>query len=175
MERSNDENKDIMADFGGKFKGKRLLNAPMDLCAPKIFDQRNNAQSWLNISIDAALGCRVNVFYIIRHAGKKSKRQGNIIAIHPQAAPTVCSHILELLILLAKSFPEHFVPIKSKDSKDKDSVKEKDVSDSKEESGAKNKSAFKLGRSDLPDFWDLLLKLDLCASMHGILVKENAF
>lgn len=31
MERSNDENKDIMADFGGKFKRKGLLNAPMDL------------------------------------------------------------------------------------------------------------------------------------------------
>lgn len=31
MERSNDENKDIMADFGGKFKRKGLLNPPMDL------------------------------------------------------------------------------------------------------------------------------------------------
>lgn len=58
--------------------------------APKIFDQRSNAQSWLNISIDAALGCRANVFHIIRHGGKKSERQGSSIAIHPQAAPTVC-------------------------------------------------------------------------------------
>jgi len=31
MERSNDENKDIIADFSGKFKRKGLLNAPMDL------------------------------------------------------------------------------------------------------------------------------------------------
>lgn len=31
MERSNDENKDILADFSGKFKRKGLLNAPMDL------------------------------------------------------------------------------------------------------------------------------------------------
>lgn len=31
MERSNDENKDIMADFGLKFKRKGLLNSPMDL------------------------------------------------------------------------------------------------------------------------------------------------
>lgn len=60
--------------------------------SPKIFDQRNNTQSWLNISIDAALGCRANVFHIVRHAGKKSERQGNIIAIHPQAAPTVCRY-----------------------------------------------------------------------------------
>ncbi|XP_011638354.1 E3 ubiquitin-protein ligase HUWE1 isoform X5 [Pogonomyrmex barbatus] len=167
MERSNDESKDIMADFGGKFKRKGLLNSPMDLCSPKIFDQRNNTQSWLNISIDAALGCRANVFHIVRHAGKKSERQGNIIAIHPQAAPTVCRHTLELLISLAKSFPGYFVPIKSKDSDDKDTNKEKDVSGSKEESGAKNKSASKVGRSDLPDFWDLLLKLDSCASKKG--------
>ncbi|XP_024868314.1 E3 ubiquitin-protein ligase HUWE1 isoform X2 [Temnothorax curvispinosus] len=167
MERSNDENKDIMADFSGKFKRKGLLNAPMDLCSPKIFDQRNNTQSWLNISIDAALGCRANVFHIVRHAGKKSERQGNIIAIHPQAAPTVCRHTLELLISLAKSFPGYFVPIKSKDLDDKDSGKEKDVSGSKEEGGVKNKSASKVGRSDLPDFWDLLLKLDSCASKKG--------
>ncbi|KAL6427458.1 hypothetical protein ACFW04_008764 [Cataglyphis niger] len=167
MERSNDENKDIMADFGLKFKRKGLLNSPMDLCSPKMFDQRNNTQSWLNISIDAALGCRANVFHIIRHAGKKSERQGNIIAIHPQAAPTVCRHTLELLISLAKSFPGYFVPIKSKELDDKDSSKEKDISGNKEEGGAKNKSASKIGRSDFPDFWDLLLKLDSCASKKG--------
>ncbi|XP_070171266.1 E3 ubiquitin-protein ligase HUWE1 isoform X5 [Polyergus mexicanus] len=167
MERSNDENKDIIADFGLKFKRKALLNSSMDLCSPKMFDQRNNTQSWLNISIDAALGCRANVFHIIRHAGKKSERQGNIIAIHPQAAPTVCRHTLELLISLAKSFPGYFVPIKSKELEDKDSSKEKDISGNKEEGGAKNKSASKIGRSDLPDFWDLLLKLDSCASKKG--------
>ncbi|XP_020278772.1 E3 ubiquitin-protein ligase HUWE1 isoform X2 [Pseudomyrmex gracilis] len=166
MERSNDENKDI-TDFSGKFKRKGLLNSPMDLCFPKIFDQRSNTQSWLNISIDAALGCRANVFHIIRHAGKKSERQGNIIAIHPQAAPTVCRHTLDLLISLAKSFPGYFVPIKSKDSDDKDSNKDKDLNSSREEGGAKNKSTSKVGKSDLPDFWDLLLKLDSCASKKG--------
>jgi E3 ubiquitin-protein ligase HUWE1 len=69
------------------------------------------------------------------------------------------------LISLAKSFPGYFVPIKSKESDDKDTSKEKDGN--KEESGAKNKSASKIGRSDLPDFWDLLLKLDSCASKKG--------
>lgn len=76
-------------------------------------------------------------------------------------------HTLELLISLAKSFPGYFVPIKSKELDDKDSSKEKDISGSKEESGAKNKSTSKVGRSDLPDFWDLLLKLDSCASKKG--------
>ncbi|KAG7210750.1 hypothetical protein KM043_012246 [Ampulex compressa] len=167
MERSNDENKDIVADFGGKYKRKGLLPT-VDYCSPKIFDQRNNAQSWLNISIDAALGCRANVFHIVRHGGKKSERQGNIIAIHPQAAPTVCRHTLELLITLAKSFPGYFVPIKFKEIEDKESNKDKDLSGNKDDAnGAKAKSASKPGKSDLPDFWDMLLKLDSCASKKG--------
>lgn len=78
-----------------------------------MFDQRNNTQSWLNISIDAALGCRANVFHIIRHAGKKSERQGNIIAIHPQAAPTVCRlvsfYFLNKKKDKAQSFSLHFL------------------------------------------------------------------
>ncbi|CAK9823562.1 E3 ubiquitin-protein ligase HUWE1, partial [Anthophora retusa] len=173
MERSNDENKDIAMDFGGKFRRKSLV--PMmhhDYCAPKIFDQRSNAQSWLNISIDAALGCRANVFHIVRHGGKKSERQGSSIAIHPQAAPTVCRHTLELLISLAKGFPGYFVPIKSKESDDKEISKEKDSSN-KEETGSKGKSASKPGKSDQPDFWDMLLKLDSCASKKGKSVARS--
>ncbi|XP_029040981.2 LOW QUALITY PROTEIN: E3 ubiquitin-protein ligase HUWE1 [Osmia bicornis bicornis] len=173
MERSNDENKDIAMDFGGKFRRKSLV--PMmhhDYCAPKIFDQRSNAQSWLNISIDAALGCRANVFHIVRHGGKKSERQGSSIAIHPQAAPTVCRHTLELLISLAKGFPGYFVPIKSKESDEKESNKDKD-SCNKEEGGLKSKSASKPGKSDQPDFWDMLLKLDSCASKKGKSVARS--
>ena len=128
-------------------------------------ETRNNAQSWLNISIDAALGCRANVFHILKHSGKKSERQGHNITIHPQAAPTVCRHTLELLISLAKSFPGYFVPMKSKDSDEKE--KDKDYSTPKEESGAKPKIPAKPNKSDAPDFWDMLLKLDSCASKKG--------
>lgn len=124
-------------------------------------------QSWLNISIDAALGCRANVFHVVRHSGKKSDRQGNVIAIHPQAAPTVCRHTLELLISLAKSFPGYFVPTKSKDNEDKNKEKDASGASKEEASGAKPKSTTKSGRSDLPDFWDMLLKLDSCASKKG--------
>ncbi|XP_076294390.1 HECT, UBA and WWE domain containing E3 ubiquitin protein ligase 1 isoform X3 [Lasioglossum baleicum] len=165
MERSNDENKDIAADFGGKYKRKSLMPS-MDYCSPKIMDQRNSAQSWLNISIDAALGCRANVFHIVRYGGKKSERQGSSIAIHPQAAPTVCKHTLDLLIALAKGFPGFFVPIKPKESEEKEGNKDKDSS-TKEEACSKNKSASKPGKSDQPDFWDMLLKLDSCASKKG--------
>ncbi|XP_015599094.1 E3 ubiquitin-protein ligase HUWE1 isoform X3 [Cephus cinctus] len=162
MERSNDENREMIADFSGKFKRKGLHSA-IDYCFPKVSETRNNAQSWLNISIDAALGCRANVFHVVRHGGKKSERQGNVIAIHPQAAPTVCRHTLELLISLAKGFPGYFVPLKSKESEDKD----KDTSANKEENVGKAKSNCKPGKSDFPDFWDMLLRLDSCASKKG--------
>lgn len=160
MERSNDESKDMILDFGGKFK-KKGGHSAISYCSPKSVEARSNAQSWLNISIDAALGCRANVFYVTRHGGKKSERQGNAIAIHPQAAQTVCRHTLELLIALAKNFPGYFVPTKNKETE------EKDLNLSKEETGTKPKSASKAGKNDLPDFWDMLLKLDSCASKKG--------
>lgn len=170
LERSNDENKDVLADFIGKFKRKGTSHTAIEYCSPKI-DNRSNAQSWLNISIDAALGCRANVFHILRHGGKKSDRQGgHNIAIHPQAAPTVCRHTLELLISLAKSFPGYFVPLKSKDAEEKEKEKEKEKEANllkQEESGAKSKTPAKTGKSDLPDFWDMLLRLDSCASKKG--------
>ncbi|XP_011497625.1 PREDICTED: E3 ubiquitin-protein ligase HUWE1 [Ceratosolen solmsi marchali] len=168
MERSNDENKDAFVDFGGKFRRKGA-HSNTDYCSPKAVDTRNNSQSWLNISIDAALGCRANVFHILRHGGKKYERQGHNIIIHPQAAPTVCRHTLELFISLAKSFPGYFVPVKSKeaDDKEKEREKDKDLSINKEETGAKPKTATKPGKSDAPDFWDMLLRLDSCASKKG--------
>ncbi|XP_063994967.1 E3 ubiquitin-protein ligase HUWE1 isoform X2 [Diachasmimorpha longicaudata] len=162
MERSNDENKEILTDFTGKFKRKSVHPA-IDYCSPKLSESRNNVQSWLNISIDAALGCRANVFHIVRHGSKKADRQGNVIAIHPQAAPAVCRHTLELLISLAKSFPGYFVPTKSKEE---EKLKEKE-SIVKEESGAKNKTTSKSTKTEMPDFWDMLLKLDSCASKKG--------
>ncbi|KAK0081548.1 hypothetical protein PV325_011960 [Microctonus aethiopoides] len=171
MERSNDENKEIITDFTGKFK-RKALHPAIDYYSPKLAESRNNLQSWLNISIDAALGCRANVFHVVRHGGKKSDRQGNMIAIHPQAAPTVCRHTLELLISLAKSFPGYFVPTKSKELEDKS--KEKD-STAKEESSMKAKSTSKSTKSDLPDFWDMLLRLDSCASKKGKSVARTFF
>jgi hypothetical protein len=67
-----------------------INNLITNFSSPKAVDTKNNSQSWLNISIDAALGCRANVFHILRHGGKKYERQGHNITIHPQAAPTVC-------------------------------------------------------------------------------------
>ena len=58
--------------------------------------------SWLNISMDAALGFRANVTRYGGQGGKKSSSSFASIAVHPQAAPVVCRHTLEVLISLAK-------------------------------------------------------------------------
>jgi len=80
-----------------------------------VKDTRSSGQtSWLNISMDAALGFRANVFQVQRsqQSGGKKSSSGSLasIAVHPQAAPVVCRHTLEVLISLAKSFPIHFLP-----------------------------------------------------------------
>ena len=71
--------------------------------------------SWLSISLEAALGCRANVFQVQRATGGKKSAptagpQGSSVNIHPQAAPVVCRHVLDTLISLAKIFPNHFLP-----------------------------------------------------------------
>ena len=58
--------------------------------------------SWLNISMDAALGFRANVTRYGGQGGKKSSSSSASISVHPQAAPVVCRHTLEVLISLAK-------------------------------------------------------------------------
>ena len=85
--------------------------------------------SWLNISLDAALGFRANVFQINRVAtGKKSSgataassaaaATESSIAIHSGASGVVSRHTLEVLVSLAKSFSTHFLPsIQSKQDK----------------------------------------------------------
>ncbi|KAL7301215.1 hypothetical protein TKK_0006181 [Trichogramma kaykai] len=160
MERSNEENKEGFGEFSSKFK-KKSAHGSNEYCSPKSSEARNSSQSWLNISIDAALGCRANVFHIMRHNGKKSERQGHNVTIHPQAAPTVCRHTLELLISLAKSFPAYFVPLKFGEDKEITGFA------IREESGAKPKTTNKNSKSDAPDFWDMLLRLDSCASKKG--------
>lgn len=48
--------------------------------------------SWLNVSLDAALGCRANVFQIQKSltTGKKGGSESRNIAIHSQAVPPIC-------------------------------------------------------------------------------------
>uniref|UniRef100_A0A4W5KMP7 HECT, UBA and WWE domain containing E3 ubiquitin protein ligase 1 n=1 Tax=Hucho hucho TaxID=62062 RepID=A0A4W5KMP7_9TELE len=69
-------------------------------------ESRSSSQlSWLSVSMDAALGCRTNIFQIQRGgaAGMTcAGGGGSTVHIHPQAAPVVCRHVLDTLIQLAK-------------------------------------------------------------------------
>ncbi|XP_071657347.1 E3 ubiquitin-protein ligase HUWE1 isoform X2 [Patagioenas fasciata] len=86
-------------------------------------EARSSGQlSWLSVSMDAALGCRTNIFQIQRAPGRKHTEKhgggaaaGSAVHIHPQAAPVVCRHVLDTLIQLAKVFPSHFTQQRSRD------------------------------------------------------------
>ena len=134
---------------------------------------------WLSISLEAALGCRANVFQVHRSSGKKSSSSSPAtVSIHPQAAPVVCRHALDTLISLAKVFPTHFLPAsKSKEAGTKTENGKDDDSDlSKRSSVSAVQSSPKLSRAtenisgstssvknesrSENDFWNILLRLD---------------
>ncbi|XP_064415282.1 E3 ubiquitin-protein ligase HUWE1 isoform X2 [Latimeria chalumnae] len=129
---------------------------PLDLLH-RMESKSSSQLSWLSVSMDAALGCRTNIFQIQRSGGRKHTEKhlgcGSTVHIHPQAAPVVCRHVLDTLIQLAKVFPSHFTQQRTKDN----------GSDSDRERSSKSpSSATCLGQSlgISTDFWDLLVKLD---------------
>lgn len=112
-----------------------------------------NVASWLSISLDAALGCRTNVFQVQRHASASSKKaaaqaQPAPVTIHPQAAPLVSRHVLDALISLAKAFPQQFLSDKSEPEPKSTQL------------SAKDESAVPAKLNKDADFWDVLVKLD---------------
>jgi E3 ubiquitin-protein ligase HUWE1 len=112
----------------------------------------HQSASWLSISLDAALGCRTNVFQIHRSSTSKKSNQINqnnhYITIHPQAAPLVCRHVLDTLISLAKAFPHHLIAEFLKEE-----TKSSSSSSYKEDFGP-------VKSSKEPEFWEVLVKLD---------------
>lgn len=122
----------------------------------------NHNSSWLSISMDAALGCRASVFSVrnIKQSAVSSAAllpySGRNIAIHSQAAPSVCRHMLEALIALAKSFPQHFFP---------------EALQSNDDTANDNEAS--IGSQTLgPEFWEILAKLD--SFMNSLNKKSRA-
>ncbi|XP_022915522.2 E3 ubiquitin-protein ligase HUWE1 isoform X2 [Onthophagus taurus] len=126
-------------------KPKRLPR-PGPLTSKLLTDSKNmgNGANWLNIRMEAALGCHANVFIVNRATGK---RNNVTISIHPQAAPIVCKHALDLFTSLSRSFPTFLLPLKAKD---------------KTKTPAPIKS-----KNESTDFWDMLLKLDAASTKKG--------
>lgn len=176
---------------GEKGKGeksrKRSQSMQTDNMAALKVDTKNQA-SWLSISLEAALGCRTNVFQIQRSGKKHPNLANSTVTIHHQAAPVVCRHVLDSLISLAKSFPSQFLPSrKAKEASKCDTDKDKDGKD--KEDGDKGKTegtpssprvkekqettgstgggvSSSISKQD-SDFWDLLVRLDSLTSRKG--------
>ena len=65
--------------------------------------------------MDAALGCRANVFQVQHNTSSKRNAatvtgNGGSVTIHPQAAQLVCQHVMDTLIYLSKAFTQQFLP-----------------------------------------------------------------
>ena len=105
--------------------------------------------------MDAALGCKTNVFQIHRSSSssKKNSQPTNTIIIHPQASPLVCRHVLDTLIALAKSFPNHFLPDAHQGQQYQ-----------KDEPTTPSSQSSQLSSKNCTDFWDVLVKLDLISN-----------
>ncbi|XP_067408206.1 E3 ubiquitin-protein ligase HUWE1 isoform X2 [Emydura macquarii macquarii] len=141
-------------------RGKRGAKAgppegrPLELLH-KMESKSSGQLSWLSVSMDAALGCRTNIFQIQRAGGRKhtekhaaSAAAGSAVHIHPQAAPVVCRHVLDTLIQLAKVFPSHFTQQRPKEGP------------CEGERGPRQSGSPGQAGSISTDFWDLLVKLD---------------
>ncbi|XP_072102563.1 E3 ubiquitin-protein ligase HUWE1 isoform X5 [Mobula birostris] len=164
-------------------KGKRAAKAgagsaaheprPLDLLH-KMEAKTTSQLSWLSVSMDAALGCRTNIFQIQRSGGRKHSERhvgcGSTVHIHPQAAPVVCRHVLDTLIQLAKVFPSHFTQQKAKETSietDKEKLSKQPVTSpclgQPAGGGGGGGGGGSTGGTNAgisTDFWDLLVKLD---------------
>ncbi|XP_072344004.1 E3 ubiquitin-protein ligase HUWE1 isoform X9 [Scyliorhinus torazame] len=144
---------------------------PLDLLH-KMEAKTTSQLSWLSVSMDAALGCRTNIFQIQRSGGRKHSEKhmgcGSTVHIHPQAAPVVCRHVLDTLIQLAKVFPSHFTQQRTKEASgetDKEKLNKQSANSpclgqpvGGGGGGGGSSAGPSLGIST--DFWDLLVKLD---------------
>ncbi len=178
LQRSSTENKAILdnedklvSKSSSKSKQKSFTPQPQTSDSTSsqgkgVVDNKGSQASWLSISLDAALGCRANVFQMHKGGKKHNSPSNTCVTIHPQASPLICRHVLDTLISLAKSFPCHFLPqnkakegnkcdASDKDSKDcenKAKVKESEsrtsVASSNHSSPAKATAVSKVDKSE---------------------------
>ena len=180
---SGDNSDDKAVD---RLKRKTPSNVGADSLKLSGVEMRSTAAalSWLSISLDAALGCRANVFQIHHRgsgntnpvsSGKKHSTgaANSYVAVHAQAAPVICRHVLDTLISLARSFPSYFLPqpktkevaggcaAEKVDSDHKDKVPHtvKSAASGRPASSSRQASSVVTSPPDT-DFWDLLLRLD---------------
>lgn len=170
-------------------------NQSLALTPASSRQQQSPNPAWLSMSIDAALGCRANIFQIVRplQTGKKSSStqpSAVSVSIHPQAAPLVCKHALDAMIALAKNFTVHFLPYRKKSEDGSGALVKADSAakaasngssssnkESSAECGSKEDAVASTSKTsgskslEASDFWDLLVKLDtinVCKKGKGL-------
>ena len=109
-----------------------IIKRTSDATANSLSDVK--MPEWLSLKLEASLGTRHCVFHL-------NAAKGDAIQIHAQAASYICRATLDCLIYLAKCFPRHFVTAPSPN-----------LTTSSTPADGTN--------SSLPNFWDLLLRLE---------------
>ena len=100
-------------------------------------------------------------------------KQSSGISIHPGASAVVCRHTLEVLISLAKSFPQHFLPWKESGGSGGLATSDFGTNDT---STPKPKSAQSQCKKDgANDFWETLLRLDQQSRLLSFVVFTVSF
>ncbi|CAH0561864.1 unnamed protein product [Brassicogethes aeneus] len=143
-------------------KPMRKMPKPGPLSSKLMTDSKllQNGGNWLNIRMEAALGCSANVFIVNKSSGKRSERTAQAsVGIHPQAAPIVCRNTLDLFTSLAKAFPSCLLPIKA-------------IRDDKEEKNVV--TPVKVKPEGSQDFWEVLLRLDSASVKKGKSIPKSA-
>eukprot|EP00058_Branchiostoma_floridae_P017429 XP_002602917.1 hypothetical protein BRAFLDRAFT_128503 [Branchiostoma floridae] len=161
--------KPLLEITDGSEKGSGKKSRPSSSSSQDMaMDTRTSQPSWLSISLDAALGCRANVFQIQKTGGKKHvERHSGAVHIHPQASPIVCRHVMDTLISLAKVFPGHFIPGKAREagtcstssSSSSSQTQANKVKETPPAAGTVATNRVGSSKTDT-DFWDVLVKLD---------------
>lgn len=117
--------------------------------------------SWFNMSVDAALGCRAQIFNIQKSGKSTSDRCAANVSINSQAASLVCKHIVDALASLAKHFPTSFTPVQVKTEPgctEKRSCS--GTSDKASNAGSDTSSDFAANSQSETEFWNILVRLD---------------
>ena len=108
-----------------------------------LSEVNSSGSSWLNMSVDTALGCRARIFNVQKTGKTSVDKSASNVSVNSQASPFVCKHVLDALAALAKNFPASFTP---------------EPVPSCTETGSKDEPTVS-SVSDA-EFWNILVKLD---------------
>lgn len=115
--------------------------------------------SWLNMSVDAALGCRARIFNVQKtNAKSTAEKCATNVSINTQAASFVCKHVVDALACLAKHFPASFTPVQVK-TQPSCTEKVSSCNNTDSPSGSTVGEASASNQSEA-EFWNILIKLD---------------